>query len=101
MLEAGQKAENYARATTLERLAEDEILRPALVRLLEIVDEAASRVSQQCRNQQSEIPWSEIAGMRNRLIHGYYQIDLQVLWQTLRRDLPSLIGQRSVNWNVG
>ena len=63
----------------------------ALARLLEMIGEAASRVSQTTRDRCRQIPWLEIAGMRNRIVHGYDRIDLDVLWQTLVSDLQPLI----------
>ncbi len=66
-------------------------LRWALTHLIEIVGEAANRVSQQTRTRVSSIPWKGIIGMRNRLIHGYDEVDLDVLWNVVSQDLPSLI----------
>lgn len=63
----------------------------ALVRLLEVVGEAAARVPDECRRRHPEIPWQDIADLRNRLIHGYDSIDLDVLWMILHDDLPPLI----------
>ena len=63
----------------------------ALARLLEIVGEAAARVSQETRNNQPAIPWAAIVGLRNRLIHGYDDVDLDIMWTIVRDDLPPLI----------
>jgi uncharacterized protein with HEPN domain len=63
----------------------------ALVRLLEIIGEAASRVPADERSQHPTVPWAAIVGLRNRLIHGYDSIDFDILWQVLTQDLPSLI----------
>jgi uncharacterized protein with HEPN domain len=63
----------------------------ALVRLLEIVGEAASRVPNDECAKYPEIPWPEIVGLRNRLIHGYDAVDLDILWQIIVHDLPPLI----------
>lgn len=70
---------------------DDRILSLALVRLIEIIGEAAANVSKDCRNSHPEIPWSSIVGMRNRLIHAYFDIDLDRVWDTLTDDLPPLI----------
>jgi uncharacterized protein with HEPN domain len=69
----------------------DRVLTLALVRLLEIVGEAAARVSQPTRSQCATIPWQQIVGLRNRLIHGYDAVDMEVFWQILSSDLPPLI----------
>lgn len=86
-------------ATTLIRgksradLDGDRVLSLALVRLLEIVGEAASRVSAGERARRSAIPWAEIVSLRNRLIHGYAAVDMDIVWEILRRDVPALIVQ--------
>ena len=72
-------------------LDSDRILNLALVRLLEIVGEAANRVPRDVQQRAPRIPWSEIIGMRHRLIHGYDQVDFDILWQIVVRDLPRLV----------
>jgi uncharacterized protein with HEPN domain len=69
------------------------ILNLALVRLLEIVGEAAARVPDDVRTRHSVIPWPQIVGLRNRLIHGYDTVDFDILWQIVIVDLPPLIGE--------
>lgn len=63
----------------------------ALVRLLEIVGEAANRVPEEERIRVAEIPWPQIVSLRNRLIHGYDEVDFDILWQIVTRDLPPLV----------
>ncbi len=65
----------------------------ALVRLLEIVGEAASRVSNDGRALLPQLPWVEIIGLRNRLIHGYDSVDFDILWEILRSDIPALVAE--------
>ncbi len=69
------------------------MLELALTRLIEIIGEAASRVSEQTRRKYPQIPWAEIIGMRHRLIQGYDAINLDILWDTVQLDLPPLIAQ--------
>ena len=69
----------------------DRQLNLALVRLLEIVGEAAARTNERERGQYADIPWVEIVGLRNRLIHGYDSVDFDILWNVITRDLPPLI----------
>lgn len=66
------------------------MLELALVRLLEIIGEAANRLSEECRSSHNAIPWSQIISLRNRLIHGYDSVDLDILWEILTTDLPQL-----------
>ena len=63
----------------------------ALIKDVEIVGEAASRVSEESRTGLPGIPWSSVVAMRNRLIHAYFDIDLDILWQTVSEDLPELL----------
>ena len=76
-----------------ESLAKERMLELALIRLVEIIGEAAGRVSQAGQEKYTEIPWREVIGMRNRLIHGYDSVDFAVLWDTIELDLPLLISQ--------
>jgi uncharacterized protein with HEPN domain len=71
-------------------LDRDRMLVLALIKDLEIVGEAASKISAEVRNQNSAIRWQDIIGMRNRLIHGYFDINLDIVWSTVTKDLPSL-----------
>lgn len=63
------------------------------MRLLEIVGEAASRVPADERTKCPSIPWTQIVGLRNRLIHGYDSVDFDILWESLTQDLPPLIAE--------
>jgi uncharacterized protein with HEPN domain len=74
-------------------LETDRMLELSLVRLLEIVGEAASRVSRQTQERFASLPWPDIVGLRNRLIHGYDQVDHDILWDIIREDLPPLIAE--------
>jgi uncharacterized protein with HEPN domain len=65
----------------------------ALTRLMEIIGEAAKRVSEPTREKHPHVPWRSIIGMRNRVIHGYDEVDLDVLWDSIQLDLPPLIEQ--------
>jgi len=74
-------------------LQQDRMLQLALVRVVEIVGEAATRVSEAGQQRYPSIPWQYVRGMRNRLVHGYDKIDLDVLWDTIEHDLPPLIAE--------
>lgn len=63
----------------------------AAVRAVEIIGEAATRVSQETRQDYPQLPWRQMISMRNRLIHGYDDLDLEVVWDTIRNDIPPLI----------
>lgn len=91
MLEYAQQARDMARERQRLDLDTDLMFRYALTHLMELIGEAATRVSTPTRQKLSEIPWADIVGMRNRLIHGYDRIDLNILWDTVTVDLPPLI----------
>ncbi|MCU0306071.1 MAG: DUF86 domain-containing protein [Thermoanaerobaculales bacterium] len=71
----------------------DRVFALALTKLVEIVGEAAARVSEELRDSHKEIPWRQIVGTRNRLIHGYDAVDHDILWGIVDRELPVLLGQ--------
>ncbi len=96
MLENAHKARQLAEKMKRQDLDEDWVSTLALVRLLEVIGEAANRVPAQEQEEHSEIPWAEIIGLRNRLIHGYDSIDLDILWEILNKDLAPLITKLEV-----
>jgi uncharacterized protein with HEPN domain len=92
MLRHAREAVTLAQGRTRGALDSDRLLNLALVRLLEIVGEAAGRVSKKECARHPDIPWAQITGMRHRLIHGYDAVDFDILWQVVTVDLPPLIG---------
>jgi uncharacterized protein with HEPN domain len=90
-LEAAEKAVEYTSNKDRQAIHEDEMLVLALVRLLEIIGEAANYVSAEFQSKHPEIPWNHMIGMRKRLIHGYFDINYVIVWNKITEDLPSLI----------
>jgi len=91
MLEHAREAVAMARGRRRADLDSDRQFNLALVRLLEIIGEAANRVPEDQRARIPNIPWPQIVGLRNRLIHGYDEVDFDILWQIVSNDLPTLI----------
>jgi uncharacterized protein with HEPN domain len=91
MLDAAREALAFAENKTRADLYENRLLALGLMKSIEIIGEAASKISKDCRQACPEIPWADVIGMRNRLIHAYSDIDPDVLWETVTDDLPSLI----------
>jgi uncharacterized protein with HEPN domain len=91
MLDHAREAVAFARDKTRADLDSDRLLNLALTRLLEVIGEAAGRVPEDVRVRHPEIPWPQIVGLRNRLVHGYDSVDLDILWQIVISDLPPLI----------
>ena len=94
MLEQSREALAMIQGKTRSDLDADRTLNLALVRLLEIVGEAASRIPKEERQKCPDIDWPQIVGLRNRLIHGYDFVDFDLLWQITNDDLPPLVDQR-------
>jgi len=76
---------------TVENLKSDRVLQLALVRLVEVIGEAASKVPADFQQRYPNVPWREAVAMRNLLIHGYDIIEHQILWETIRSNLPPLV----------
>jgi uncharacterized protein with HEPN domain len=93
MLDHAQEAVLMIAGKRREDLGRERLLELALVRLVEIVGEAAARVSPQGQSEYPTIPWRQVVGMRHRLVHGYDRVDLDVLWDTIEDDLPPLIAE--------
>ena len=91
MLDAAQEAIEFAQGKTRPDLGDNRLLVLALVKDIEIIGEAAYQVSRTTREQLPGIPWDDIIGMRHRLVHAYFDINLDILWRTVQDDLPPLL----------
>ena len=91
MHDAAREALSFVRERTRGDLDNDRQLVLALLKETEIVGEAASRVTEPTRRSLPEMPWDRIVGMRNRLVHAYFDINLDIVWKTVQEDLPGLI----------
>jgi uncharacterized protein with HEPN domain len=93
ILDAAREAISFADGRSRTDLDTDRKLNLSLVRLLEIIGEAARGISEEFRQNHPDLPWNKMVGMRDRLIHGYFDVNLDVVWETVTQDLPSLINQ--------
>ena len=91
MLDAAREALSFVAGRNSEDLGRDRMLVLALVKEIEIIGEAASRMSDESRKTLPRIPWPKIIAMRNRLIHAYADVDLSIVWDTLTGALPELL----------
>lgn len=91
MLDHAGEARSMAEGRTRAELGDDRMFQLALTRLVEIVGEAANRVSEEGRSALPAVPWPMITGMRHRIVHGYDFVDYEILWKTTTEDLPPLI----------
>jgi uncharacterized protein with HEPN domain len=90
MLDATREARGYVQDRSREELDNNTMLLRALVNCIEVVGEAATHVGAETRALAAAIPWLQIIGMRNRLIHAYFDINRDVIWATVTRDLAAL-----------
>jgi uncharacterized protein with HEPN domain len=91
MLAAAKEAQSFIVGKSEDDLTGDRQLTLALLKCIEIIGEAAARVGEDTRSRNPGLPWTDIIGMRNRLVHAYFDIDLGLLWTTLTADLPGLV----------
>jgi uncharacterized protein with HEPN domain len=91
MLDHSREAMEMTRGRIRADLDRDRLLNLALVRLVEVIGEAASRLPEEFRSRHPQVPWRQTVGMRNRLIHGYDTVNFDILWSIIQEDLPPLI----------
>ena len=90
MLDGVRQALEFVSNRNRGELDNDPMLLLALTRAVEIVGEAANHVSEEGRRKYPTLPWAEMVGMRNRIIHAYFEVDSDVLWETVTDDFPGL-----------
>jgi uncharacterized protein with HEPN domain len=93
MLAAAREARQFAEGKSTATLLRDRQLTLALLKCVEIIGEAAARVGEETRTTYPDVPWADMIGMRNRLVHTYFDVDLTLLWTTVSDDLPEPIRQ--------
>lgn len=93
MLLSARDAQRFGHGLRFEQLETSTLHQHAIAKAVELVGEAASRISPQTQAAHPEIAWRQIIGMRNRLVHDYVHLNLNVLWDVLQRDIPALIAQ--------
>ena len=93
MIDAVVSAQSFMVGRSRSDLDGDEMLLFAVVRAIEIMGEAAGRITDDTRSRAPDVPWNAIVSMRNRLIHGYFDIDTEIVWKTVTTELPVLLQQ--------
>ena len=93
MLDAAREAVSFIAGKNRQDLDGSRMLALSLVKDIEILGEAASKVTEEGKREYPDIPWRDIIAMRNRLIHGYFDIDLNIVWHTVTDELPPIIQQ--------
>jgi len=90
ILESIEKIENYIMGLSYEEFLNDAKTKDAVVRNLEIIGEASNQIPKEITQRYKDIPWSQITGLRNRLIHGYFVVDYRIVWEIIFKELPQL-----------
>ncbi len=91
MLLASRKALEFTRGMSKEQFFANEVVQQAVMRLIQVIGEAARQVSSAFKEAHPDIPWNDIVGMRHRLVHEYFRINVAEVWLVVERDLPDLI----------
>lgn len=89
-MESIELIEDYSKNLTGENFKKDQALQDAIIRRLEIIGEATKNIPLSFRIEHANVPWKQMAGIRDILIHEYFDIDLDLTWQVVKRELPSL-----------
>ena len=90
ILDAINRIQGYTAGVSYDQFLQDSLLQDGVVRQLEIIGEAAKNVSSTFRDAHPKLPWSQMTGTRNKLIHGYFEVNLFIVWDTVQSDLPPL-----------
>lgn len=93
ILDAIATVEEYLLGVGEDKFLETRLIQDGVIRQIEIIGEAVRNISKDIRNAHPEIPWQDVAGMRDKLIHGYFGVDIEEVWNTARDDLPVLRDQ--------
>jgi len=93
IINAAEKIGRFTDGMTYEEFAGDEKTVDAVLRNFEVIGEAAKNIPEETYREYSDIPWSEMAGMRDKLTHGYATIELRIIWRTVRDEIPTLLPQ--------
>lgn len=90
ILNSIERIESFSRGLTKEGLYKNELKQSAIIRQIEIIGEAAKNIPDSFKNKNTSIPWKDIIGMRDVVIHGYFKVDIETVWKVIKKDLPIL-----------
>lgn len=90
ILDSISRIKEYSKDVGYDEFMVNRLLQDAVIRQLEIIGEATKRLSKEFKERYPQIPWKDIAGMRDKLIHNYFGVDLDAVWDTIKKDIPEL-----------
>ena len=91
IIEAVRRTTSYTEKVTYEEFLKDIKTQDAVIRNIEIIGEAIKNLSEEIRNRYSEIPWKNMAGMRDKLIHHYFGVNFSIVWKIAKEELPEIV----------
>ena len=90
VLDAINKIGEFTANISYENFVKNDLIQSAVIRQIEIIGEAANKLSFDLKDKYKNVPWQDVMGMRHKLIHGYFGVDVEIIWETLRKDVPIL-----------
>jgi uncharacterized protein with HEPN domain len=90
IIDAFMQIEYYIDGVSHEEFLSNKLLQDGVIRQLEVMGEAARNLSDDLRNEYPQVPWRQMIGLRNRMIHAYFNVNLQIIWEIVQGDLPDL-----------
>lgn len=91
ILDSANEALSFVQNIDEEKFSKNRMMILSVIKEIEIIGEAASKISEEVKLKYAVVPWKDIVGMRNRLIHGYFDVDIKLVWNTIKINLPQLI----------
>ncbi|MFP4655470.1 MAG: DUF86 domain-containing protein [Methanohalobium sp.] len=91
ILDAANKVENFTSRYTYDQFLRDDKTQYAVMMAVEIIGEATKNIPQHIKDKYPSVPWKDISGMRDKIVHGYFSVDIEILWTTAKNNIPSLI----------
>ena len=90
IIEAISRIEDYTKGVDNKKFISSNLIQAGVIREIEIIGEASKMLDDKFKDKHPSVPWKQIVGMRDKLIHGYFGVDIEAVWETIKRDIPAL-----------